>query len=407
MFRKLPQNIKVRLIGTFLNRVVSSAVMPFMALYLSSETNKFFAGMFLILMLVINYFSSLIGGYFGDKYKRKHILFLSNLCTTITLIFMTIFISSNYKNIIGFVAAFFLYNIVSSLSKPILGAIIMDSTTPENRKAIYTIDYWLINLSLAFGTALGGLLYSNYKFQLFLFLTITTFIMTLVFAIWLEDLRVRRIEQTHSNLILDAFSNYKQALKDKNWLLFTLGTTFIFSAEFSISNYIALRLNKEFNVFTVGNFEFNGVKMMSLLQIENTLIVVTLTFLIAYLTKKISNRKIIIIGLLMYSTGYVFITYLNDFYLLLVFGFVATIGELIYSPIKNSEGVRLIPEEKRSVYIAFHSLAYTGGEAIARLGIILSIVFTPSLMTIYTAILLSIGSITLFRSLYPVEQRTK
>ncbi|MGM0942484.1 MAG: MDR family MFS transporter [Bacillota bacterium] len=400
MISNLPNNIKVRLIATFLNRIVTSAVMPFMALYLSTEINKMFAGIFLIAMLIINYLFTLVGGYLGDKFIRKRILLLSNVCSTISLVFMTTFISNSFKNIIGFVIVFFIYNIVSAVAKPILGSIIMDSTTPENRRAVYTIDYWLINLSLALGTAMGGFLYSDYKIQLFIFLTITTFIMTMIFAIWLKDDGVKRIQQIYKNVFIDALSNYRIAIKDRAWLLFTLGTTLIYSAEYSISNYVALRLNNEFDTFNIGEIEVDGVRMMSLLQVENTLIVVTLTFLIAYIIRNTSNKKIITLGLFMYSVGYIFITYLNDFYFLLIFGFIATLGELIYAPIKNSERVKLIPEEKRSIYLGFGNLSYTGGELIARLGIILSLFFKPSFMTIYIAILLLIGSVILYNSLY-------
>ncbi|MBJ3792369.1 MFS transporter, partial [Bacillus sp. OA1] len=43
------QNIKVRLITSFFNRAVTSAAMPFMALFFAQEKDKVWAGLFLIL----------------------------------------------------------------------------------------------------------------------------------------------------------------------------------------------------------------------------------------------------------------------------------------------------------------------------------------------------------------------
>lgn len=50
------QNIKVRLITSFFNRAVTSAVMPFMALFFAQEINKVWAGLFLILTVMLSFF---------------------------------------------------------------------------------------------------------------------------------------------------------------------------------------------------------------------------------------------------------------------------------------------------------------------------------------------------------------
>ena len=65
------------------------------------------------------------------------------------------------------------YMISSSLGRPSMSAIIMDSTTKETRKSVYALDYWLVNLSMAIGAAMGGLLYSNHQHELFIILTCT------------------------------------------------------------------------------------------------------------------------------------------------------------------------------------------------------------------------------------------
>lgn len=55
-WREFEQNIKVRLITSFFNRAVTSAVMPFMALFFSQEINKVWAGLFLILTVILSFF---------------------------------------------------------------------------------------------------------------------------------------------------------------------------------------------------------------------------------------------------------------------------------------------------------------------------------------------------------------
>src|SRR5690606_19578716 len=120
------------------------------------------------------------------------------------------------------------------------------STTPENRKAIYAIDYWLVNLSLAIGAALGGLLYINHQIELFISLTIVSTCLPIAFAIWLEDTRVQLLEKKHENILVDVFQNYKVAFQDKPFVMVVAGSMFIYAAEFSLNSYIGVRLADEF-----------------------------------------------------------------------------------------------------------------------------------------------------------------
>ncbi|MGM2732059.1 MFS transporter, partial [Bacillus cereus group sp. Bce005] len=146
-WKEFEQNIKVRLITSFFNRAVTSAVMPFMALFFAQEINKVWAGLFLILTVMLSFFSNLIGGYISDRFQRKKILLLTSFSSTLMFLFMTLSLYPTDKMIWLFAIAYVGFIITSSLGRPSMQAIIIDSTTPENRKAVYTIDYWLMNLS--------------------------------------------------------------------------------------------------------------------------------------------------------------------------------------------------------------------------------------------------------------------
>ncbi len=61
---------------------------------------------------------------------------------------------------------------------------------------------------------------------------------------------------------------------------------------------------------------------------------------------KIDFKKALITGLLIYIVGYSGLTYLNQFGLLVVFMIIATVGEIIYSPIVSEQRFKIIPEAK-------------------------------------------------------------
>jgi uncharacterized membrane protein len=283
-------------------------------------------------------------------------------------------------------------------------AIIIDSTTPENRKSVYALDYWLVNLAMAIGAALGGLLYVNHQLELFITLTIVSISLPIAYGIWLQDTRVKLLEKKHENIFVDLFHNYKVAFQDKSFVMVVAGSMFILAAEFSLNSYIGVRLAEEFKSVFIGNFEVAGVRMLSFLNIENMLMVVALTFLVTKWTDKFSPRKMLLLGLLLYSAGYTIVTSANLWYVLILFNAIATIGELIYSPIANAEKANMMPEDKRGSYSAFANLGFNGADLIARGAIVLGAFLVPTMMSVYLGIILMAGTFLLYSGLFVVNK---
>lgn len=403
-WKNYPQNIKVRLITSFFNRAVSSAVMPFMALFFAQEKNKVWAGTFLILTVVIGFIVNLIGGYISDRFPRKKVLMTTSCLSAVMFLLMTISLFPDQKWIMLFAAAYIGFIVTSSLGRPAMHAIIMDSTTPENRKEVYTLDYWMVNLSMAIGAALGGLLYVSHQKELFILLTVTSISIPIAYGIWLRDEFSGFLEKKHANVFMDLFQNYKVALQDSAFVKVVIGGTFIFSAEFTLNSYIGIRLAETFDSFHIGNFEISGVRMLSMLNIQNMLMVVCFTFLINRITDKLNKRNALMIGLLLYGIGYVTVTSANTWYILILFNIIATMGELIYSPIKEAEKANMIPSDKRGSYSAFSNVSFSGADMLARSTIILGAFLVPVMMSVYMGVVIMIGAFFMYTGLFVREQ---
>lgn len=399
-WKDFEQNIKVRLITSFFNRAVTSAVMPFMALFFAQEINKIWAGLFLILTVILSFFSSLIGGYISDRFQRKKILLLTSSSSTVMFLVMTLSLYPTDKMILLFAIAYVGFIICSSLGRPSMHAIIIDSTTPENRKAIYTIDYWLMNLSMAIGAALGGLLYTNHQKELFILLTLVSAILPIAYKIWLVVEVKECLEKKHENIVLDLIQNYKVAIQDRAFLKVVIGSTCIFAAEFTLNSYIGVRLSETFHPISVGNFEIVGVRMLSILNIQNMLLVVCLTFIVNKFTDRLSGKKALLFGLVLYGIGYMTVTSANTWYVLVIFNFIATVGELVYSPIRNAEQANMIPADKRGSYSAFAGLSDIGADLLARMTIIVGAFLAPTMMSVYIGIIVIMGTFLLYTGLF-------
>lgn len=402
---QLPQNIKVRLITSFFNRMASNSVMPFMALFFTQEKNKIYAGIILLISVGVSFISGIVGGYLADRFKRKHLLYWTSTIAPTFLLIMTLCLIPEKRPIYLFAVIYLLFIFSNNLGRPALEAIILDSSTPKNRKAIYTLEYWLTNLSISLGAILGGLLYINHQILLFAILTIITYGISVAYFIWLEDEQVSVRKKTNDNMFIDLLQSYQTALMDKRFVQLVLGFMFVFTAERSLSSYISVRLKETFDTISIFNFEIEGVRMYSILNVENTLLVVCFTFLIANLTKSLSNKKILLIGLILYGIGYSLITSANNFFVLILLGFIATLGELLYSPVFNTEQANCIPEDQRGSYLAFSSLSFNGATLLSNASLILGAYLLPWQMSIWIAIIIFLGIFIMYHGLYYVKKR--
>ena len=320
---------------------------------------------------------------------------------------MTIALIPTEDFILIFAIAYIGYMISSSIGRPSMNAIIMDSTTKETRKAVYALDYWLVNLSMAIGAAMGGLLYSNYQLELFIILTCTSSFIAIAYKLWLIEISVQQLKQTHENFLMDLLHNYRIALQDTRYVKLVLGFMFILSAELSLNSYIGVRLSETFESVSVFGYQIGGVQMLSLMNIENMLLVVILTFSVSRLTNRFTNRNVLITGLIIYGIGYTFLTSANSWYMLLLFGFIATIGELMYSPVFNTEQANMIPEDKRGSYSAFSNASYNGAELIARSSIIIGAFAVPMMMSVYVGLIIAVGTALMYFSIFFKENYKK
>lgn len=399
-WREYPQNIKVRLITSFFNRAISSAVMPFMALFFAEHKGAVWAGIFLGINVFIGFFSNLIGGYISDRLRRKTVLLLTSITSALMFGLMTISLIPDQKWIMLFAGSYIGFMVSSSLGRPAMQAIIIDSTTPENRKAIYAVDYWLVNLSMAIGAALGGLFYVHHQLALFVALSFVSACLPIAFAVWLQDSSVKQLKRKHQNIFVDLAANYKVAFQDKPFVMAIIGSMCIYAAEFSLNSYIGVRLAEEFRPLFIGNFEIVGVRMLSLLNIQNMLLVVLFTFIVTKIADRFNKKKMLLVGLIFYGIGYSVITSANVWYVLVLFNLIATLGELIYSPISNAEKANMMPEDKRGSYSAFSGTSFSGADLIARTTIIIGAFLVPSMMSVYIGVILMVGAFLLYSGLF-------
>ncbi|TDL98272.1 MFS transporter [Macrococcus brunensis] len=400
-FSQFPSNVRLRIICGFFDHAAGMSVMPFMVLYIADELGKVASGILLSLNVIFGLICGLCGGYFADRFSRKGQLVAGQLLFAVLIVMMTIFIHPAI-NQPWLVTLFFMLTAVSNaMIFPALEALIIDSTTEEMRKSVYVTTYWTNNLATAIGTAIGGLFYKDYRIFLFICIIIIMLINTVIFKRYLIDPtvnKVRKVVETH--WVRDLLSSYRVALKDRRFVVFTTAMIFVFSAEFALTNYIGVHLHNTFKPIDLFGIHVDGVRMMSILLIENTLLVVSITFLVSKLTERRNQVYVLLLGTFLYTAGYGLAHYLTTWYLLVIVIFFATVGELMQTPIISVFQAKLMPEDKRASYIAFSSLGYSGAGLVASSGLIIGVVLNSMMMSIYVIIMGLIGMLLFYLAVH-------
>lgn len=400
-WKEIPKPIKVRLITSFFNRAVSFSIMPFMALLFVKAFNEVIAGAFLIAMVFVSFITNLLGGYLADRFSRKRLLVTTSALTALTFITMAISLTLDWMLL--FMVIYAVFSVTSNLGRPAMGAIIIDATTKENRQAVYALDYWLINLSIAIGTALGGWLYVSNQLLLFWILSFTSSVLPIAYYLFLDDTPRTWQRQKLRGVITDIFTSYQLAWRDRPFVKVVFGSMCILAAEFSMGSYVAVRLADSFEPLSFTGWSINGVRMMSIINIENTLLVVTLTFIVQRLVKRLSPRRTLAAGLMLYTIGYVGVTSANSMTALMLFIFIATIGELLYSPVLNTQKANMMPADQRGAYSAFAGTSFAGADLLSRSTILVGTFLIPSMMSVYLGLILLTGFGLVYTSLFVKE----
>ncbi|CAI8749995.1 hypothetical protein EMIT07CA2_160107 [Brevibacillus sp. IT-7CA2] len=116
-----------------------------------------------------------------------------------------------------------------------------------------------------------------------------------------------------------------------------------------------------FNWFTV---DLAGINIFSLIQLENTLLVVLFSLAVTKLIEHLKEAPALYISGLMYIAGYSLIMYSNSLIVILAAVLINTMGELIHAPIRQTYLAQIVKDDLRSSYMAVNGLVVPGARII-------------------------------------------
>ncbi|SDK48310.1 MDR family MFS transporter [Sediminibacillus albus] len=377
MFKTLHPNIRVRIYTSFLSRVIGSMIFPFMAIYFTDRINATAAGILLLINVVVQFLAGLYGGYLADLLGRKRLMVTGEM---MKLAAFTGLIAVNSPWLVSPISTFLMMLVISIASgfiNPAAEAMLIDVSTKATRAFMYSVNYWAVNLSMMLGLIVGGWLFKTHFFELLIGLA-TMSILTL----WMTSALITETFQPTGRTskkdygLLPLLKNYQTVISDIPFVLFTIGGIAILSLEFQRNNFIAVRLEQDIipAAFTfVGDYSMviDGVRLLSLLTVVNTIIIVLFTAFVSKLIKNRREQPIMYAGFILFGLGYAFMAFSNHIGGLFIAVVVLSIGELMYVPTRQSILADIVDDTKRGAYMAFNGFVFQVGKMIGALGIII------------------------------------
>ncbi|WP_226037954.1 MDR family MFS transporter [Aquibacillus saliphilus] len=404
-FRDYHKNVKIRIIQIFFSDMVAGAIFPFIAIYFSEYYGATITGILLFINVIIGLIVGLYGGYYADLIGRKKLMVIAGIIRMVAFIVMAI---ANSPLLISPELTFLMALLVGAslgLDGPAADAMIIDITKPSERKGVYSLIYWSFNLAFAIGGIIGALTFNNYLFELLLLLSVTSFLSNVLVIFFIEETleKIKTVKQ--KNILLNMFKSYKEVAGDKLFLYFVLAGLLLQSIENQMENYIGIRLNQDMPEQSLFFMNVTGVEMVGFLKSENTIIVVLLTVFITRWVSKLKEGRTFLLSIIVFTIGYVAVSYFNNVWVLLFFMAIATIGELMRVPIQQDFLASIPSDDKRSSYMAVYGMVFYGSMMISSIFVTLGAFFNNEVMSLLILVTGLLGMIIIKKILPELTRR--
>ena len=345
--RNLPRQVWIICLGNLILQV-GNFLPVFIVLYLTQRGHSAgAAGSVLGAFGLGRVLGNTVGGYLTDKIDRRWTIFLSAVTTSgLTVIVPFLGWLPSIVVIVG------LIGVMSQVYRPAASAVLIDSvTTNQQRLAAFGMFRFAMNVGVALGGVLGGVLASTSYVKLFLVSAAAFVLFGLVVAVLLRDSPQPRPDRHDADTQADRAVGYRQALADRTLVRFLLMTV---AVEFV---YIQYAVGLPLHVSDVGLSE----RDLGLLIGLNGLLVLTLELPIIGAVSRYRPERVLAVGALLGCIGIALTGFTTGMVTLAATVLIWTLGEMMYYSIAQAHLASLTPPGMVGRYQGLYGAANTTG----------------------------------------------
>ncbi|GIO53646.1 MFS transporter [Paenibacillus cineris] len=375
-------NLQIRLIGDTLFNLLFWMYFPYITLFFSDAFGKTAASMLMAVPPLVSLLGSLFGGYLADRFGRRPAMLLG-ACMQSCMFAVFALSPSHWLDY----AAYIGLGLGGAIYSPGSSAMVADVTPEKDRRMVFATFVTGRNIGAVFGPALGSVFFFQYRHELLWTCTSVTLLYFLTILLFSRETfpasaRMNRTRSKLTAILKEQVISYGVIFKDKVFALYIAAGILVTIAFMQLDMYLAMYV-KEYVPgqallsFSGWTFNLSSAQVFGLMLGLNGLLFVLCVLPVTKLFEGWSERNILIMSALLFGGGMFLIGLTTQVWLLLVFTFVFTIGELSRSPVTDSFISKYAPEHARGQYMGAANLQFSVGRFIAPVTIMLSSWFPP------------------------------
>jgi len=352
IYSGFPRTIYILFVCRLIN-AMGYFVFPFLTLFLtrnlSLSADK--VGLYLMCVEISRIIGALFGGKFTDIFGRKRTLISFQFAIAVFLFPCAFLGDSLIIPKLLTIAAFF-----NGATRPVYDAIMVDMSTPKNRKEIFSFIYLGLNLGFGIGSLIAGFLYTRYIKFLFLGnVVIILFVCLFIYINITETLPHEVRLKNNNDKSLQKQSLLKILLQKPIVIYFSLVSILFYLAHSQFFFSLPLQINDLFGQI--------GPRYFGMVMSFNCFIVVFMTMPVTLVSRQ--NRPILNVTFsgIFFAIGFGMLYWIYQFNWILVSTFIWTIGEIL---IRTNAGVYIANHSPATHRGRFNSLV-TISESISRI----------------------------------------
>ncbi|HLO34305.1 MAG TPA: MFS transporter [Anaerolineales bacterium] len=355
-YKNYPAPFWVLMTGTFIDRLGTNLIMPFLAIYVVQRFDAKISqvGLIYTIFAISSGIGNVLAGALADRFGRRFTLILGLVCAATARIGLGL---ANDFTILYIAAAF--AGLFGAIGWPAQLAMTADLLGPGKRANGFGIQRVVINSTFALGPLAGGFLGPRIGYlPLFVLDALTSYFVALIVFSKLPETRPAKEQDAHSENFRQTLAGYRRVLRDGTFIAFILISILTVSAYMQMSTTLSLYLVK---------FQHMSESFFGSLVMLNALMVVFLQFPISRWASKQPLLLVMIGGAAFYLFG--FGSYgLSPSVPLFVFGMILiSLGEMLVIPSGQALTALLAPLDMRARYVATERFTWITAQSLGPL----------------------------------------
>ncbi len=342
-FKGFSREIWILAIVTFINRA-GTMVIPFLSKYLKEDLGFSYSqvGWIMACFGVGSFVGSWIGGKLTDKIGFYKIMVFSLF--TSGILFLIIQYITSFE---GLCLGIFIIMIIADMFRPAMFVSLGTYAKPENRTRALTLVRLAVNLGIAAGPAIGGLIIMSIGYSgLFWVDGISCMFAISIFAILVKEIK------PESKKIKEKYTEKISIWKDLPFVFFLTNSFLMAMVFFQLYTTLPLYHHEKYQLT-----EFQTGLLMTL---NGLLIFLFEMPLVSYFEQKKTNHlKIILIGSFLMSLSFLVLLFDAWVGILVVSIFFLAFGIMFVFPFSNAFALSRAPKGKEGMYMGYYAMSFS------------------------------------------------